>query len=129
MKEGTFVIHVVGKNTGLVNELSKMALTKMVGNQKIEVKNTNTLDPNDAPNILFLLQESSPLLQDACNKCKGKGTLIVTERPGLARSGAAINFVIADNKQKFEYNKSNAVKAGLKTSEEFKDLAITVTSK
>lgn len=40
--------------------------------------------------------------------------------------GSAINFVAIDSKLKFEYNKTNAVKAGLKTSDELKSLAIAV---
>ena len=66
------------------------------------------------------------MLKDISAKYKGKGALIVTEKGGLAKSGSAINFVAIDSKLKFEYSKTNAVKAGLKTSEELKSLAIAV---
>ena len=39
-----------------------------------------------------------------------KNTLIITEKPGLAKQGSGINFVIENNKQKFEMNKTNIEK-------------------
>lgn len=126
MKTGNFIIQVIGSNTSLNQELNKMASTKQVGNQKLEIKNSAALDPSIKPHIIFLLSDASDLLKDAISKYKGKGALIVTEKNGLAKSGSAINFVVADNKQRFEYSKNNAVKAGLKTSDELKNLAIAV---
>lgn len=126
MKSGNFIIQVIGTNSSLNNELNKMASTKQVGNQKLEIKNSSKLDPGVKPHIIFLLSEASDLLKEATSKYKGKGALIVTEKMGLAKAGSAINFVVADNKQKFEYSKNNAVKAGLKTSDELKNLAIAV---
>lgn len=125
-KSGNFVIHVVGKNEALMKELSKMAESKTVGNQKMEVVNTPEFDPKAKPHMLFLLPDVSKSLGDATSKLKGKGALIIAENKDAAKSGAAINFVVIDNKQKFEYSKNSAVKAGLKTSEDFKALAIAV---
>lgn len=126
MKTGTFVIQIVGTNNSLNQELNKMAASKQVGNQKIEIKISSTIDPNLKPQIIYLLNESSDLIKDVSSKYKGKGSLIVTEKNGLIKTGSAINFVVADNKQRFEYSSGNAVKAGLKTSEELKSLAIAV---
>lgn len=126
MKSGNFVIQIVGSNSGINSELSKMSSSKQVGNQKIELKITNTIDASIKPHIIYILSESSDQLKEAFSKYKGKGALIVTEKTGLAKAGAAINFVAIDNKQKFEYSKSNASKAGLKTSDELKNLAIVV---
>ncbi len=125
-KTGNFIIHVVGKNEALMKELTKMAESKTVGNQKMEIVNTPEFDPKSKPHMLFLLPDVSKSLADATSKLKGKGALIIAENAGAAKSGAAINFVIIESKQKFEYNKNSAVKAGLKTSEDFKALAITV---
>lgn len=126
MKSGNFIIQVIGNNTNILSELNKMAGSKQVLNQKLEIKNTSGIDANLKPHIIFLLNDASDLLKDAVAKFKGKGSLIVTEKTGLAKAGAAISFVAVDNKQKFEYSKNNAVKAGLKTSDELKSLAIAV---
>ena len=103
-----------------------MASSKQVGNQKLEIKNTASIDPSIKPHIIYLLSESSDLLKDASTKFKGNGTLIVTEKAGLAKAGAAINFVVADNKQAFEYSENNAKKGGLKTGDGLNGLAIAV---
>lgn len=126
MKSGNFIIQVIGSNNSLNSELNKMASTKQVGNQKLEIKNSSSIDLSVKPHIIFLLSEASDLLKEVTSKYKGKGALIVTEKSGLAKAGSAINFVVADNKQRFEYSKNNAVKAGLKTSDELKNLAIAV---
>ena len=126
MKSGNFIIQIVGTNANLSQELNKMASSKQVGNQKLEIKNTTSLDPSIKPHIIYLLSESSDLLKDASAKYKGNGTLIVTEKAGLAKLGAAINFVVADNKQAFEYSQNNAKKGGLKTGDGLNGLAIAV---
>jgi hypothetical protein len=126
MKTGNFIIQVVGTNSSLSQELNKMASSKQVGNQKIEIKTSSNLDGAGQAHIIFLLSESSDLLKDVSSKYKGKGTLIVTEKIGMAKAGSAINFVVAENKQRFEYNENNAVKAGLKTGDGLNSLAIAV---
>jgi hypothetical protein len=126
MKSGNFVIQIIGSNTNINSELSKMASAKQVGNQKIELRITNSVDATVKPHIMYILSDASEQLKEAATKFKGKGALIVTEKPGLTKSGAAINFVAIENKQKFEYSKNNASKAGLKTSDELNNLAIVV---
>lgn len=126
MKSGNFIIHLVGTNHTLHQELNKMAASKSVGNQKLEIRSGATIDPSTKPHIVFLLTDASDMLKDVSSKFKGKGTLVITEKAGLAKAGSSINFVIADNKQRFEYNKKNAEKCGLKTNEELKSLAIVV---
>ena len=125
-KSGNFQIHIVGTNVSLIKELNDMAAKKKVGTQTIEVLNTPAFDGKSKPHMLFLLPEASKSLSDAISKFKGKGTLIITEKEGAAKTGAAINFVIVENKQKFEFSKISTNKAGLKASEDFKTLAIAV---
>jgi len=126
MKSGNFIIQIVGSNNSLNQELNKMAATKQIGNQKLEIKITTSIDPSIKPHIIYLLNESSDLLKDASSKYKGNGTLIITEKAGLAKAGAAINFVVSDNKQRFEYSANNAKKGGLKTGDGLNGLAIAV---
>lgn len=124
LKTGNFIIQVVGKNDALISELSILAGKKKVGNQSIEIKNTDSYNAQMTSNMVFLLQESSKSLKEISGKIKGKGTLLVCENQGSTKQGASINFVIVDNKQKFEYSKTNAIKSGLKTSDDFQALAI-----
>lgn len=115
-KDGTFVIGFLGNNSALFTELTKMAQSKKVGNQAIEIRNISSIDDNTQFNILFILSDNSGQLTEVITKTKGKSTLIVTEKPGLAEKGSAINFIVEDNKQKIELNKANIEKYKLKVA-------------
>ncbi len=125
-KTGNFVIYIVGKNENLITELKTLASKKKVGNQEIEVKNSYTFDATISAQIVYLLPDVSKAVADVSSKSKSKSTLVVAESPNACKTGSSINFVVIDNKLKFEYNKNNAVKAGLKTNDDFKALAINV---
>jgi hypothetical protein len=126
MREGTFVICTIGSNSGLSAELNKMATQKMVGNQKIEIKTASSIGDAGKCNILYLMGDNSSQLKDAMAAYKGKGTLVVTEKTGMGKAGAVINFVVSENKQAFELNTASAQKTGLKVSTNLKDLAQSV---
>lgn len=125
-KEGNFVIGVFGTNSALLAELNRMASQKMAGAQKIEVRNLPSADGAAKCHIVYLQPDKGSELSDVMSKIKGKSTLIITEKPGLARQGAAINFVVQENKTKFELNKGNAEKYDLKVSSNLLSLAIVV---
>jgi multimeric flavodoxin WrbA len=122
-KTDNFVIYVVGKNENLINELKNLAKSKKVGNQDIQIHNSPSYDASVTSHIIYFLPESLKPVSDAASKNKNKGALVVAETAGACRSGASINFIVIENKLKFEYNKSTAVKAGLKTNDDFKALA------
>lgn len=126
-KNGNFIIQIVGSSNTLVKELNdNVAAKKTIGNQKIEVINTTTIDKNKIPHVLYITPEYSSNIKSYANQLKNKGTLLITEQEGAAKTYAVINFVIIDSKQKFEYNKQNASKYGLKASEDIKNLASAV---
>ena len=125
-KDGNFTITILGENTNLTNELSNIAKTKSVGAQKIEVNSYQTIGELEKPNILYITPDKSNLLADALSKFKGKGVLIITEKQGLAKVGSTINFIVEENKQKFELNKIAASKAGLNVGAGIEKLAVSV---
>jgi hypothetical protein len=125
-KEGNFVIGVLG-TTSFYNELASLLSTKSVGGQKFEIKSyTNSESVSNVCHILFITAENSAALPDVLKKLKGKSTLIVTEKSGMAKQGSGINFVVDNNKQRFELNKSNVEKYNLKVSSTLATLAIPV---
>lgn len=124
-KNGSFVVTVVGSNSALLSELDKMA-QKKVGSQAISIKSISSCSSLEKSNIVFLPSESSGQIAEVINKLKGQSTLVVTEKPGLTKQGAAINFVIKDNKQLFELSKTNAERYKLKISSNLSALAILV---
>lgn len=126
-KSGNFVVGVLGANSSLYKELSIMSRTKKVANQDFEIQTYKSISEIDEKvHILYVPDEESPKLKEAIQKLNGKSTLIVTESPGLSTQGAGINFVIVDNRQKFELNKSNVERHNLKVSKSLEDLALVV---
>ena len=114
---------MVGKNENLITELNNLAGKKKVGNQDIEIKNSASYDASVNSHIIYFTPDILKPVSDAASKNKNKGVLVVAETPGACKSGASINFIVIESKLKFEYNKNTAVKAGLKTNEDFKALA------
>ena len=124
-KTENFIIYVVGKNDNLVAELKKMASVKKVGEQDIEVKNTTLLDNNINPHIVvFTPENDTKTINELSAKLKNKGSLLISEMQGGCKAGASLNFTYVDSKLKFEYKEDAAKKAGLKTKEEFKKMAV-----
>ena len=51
---------------------------------------------------------------------------VITEQNGLMEKGSGINFVVKNNRQKFELNKRNVESHQLKVSANLETLAISV---
>lgn len=128
-QSGNFIINMFGTNPAMLAELNALAKTKTVGTQKIEIRNTTSLDGIGKSNILYVTPDVTTPITDITAKIKGKSTLLVTEKPGYAKQGAAINFIVVDNRQKFELNKANAEKYSLKVSAQLVTLSIPVEDK
>lgn len=124
-REGNFVVGVVG-DSPLYLELVKMAKTKKVANQSLEIKKFNSVNEIEDCHILYVSKEKSDDISTVIKQVKTNSTLIVTEQQGLVDKGAGINFIIKDNRQKFELNKKNVEKYKLKVSSNLEALAFTV---
>lgn len=124
-RDGNFVIGVLG-NSPIINELKTLASARNVSGQPMEVKKFTDVDDITQCHILYIPQDQSDEIGAVLEKVKDYNTLIVTDKKGLARAGSAINFLVDGSKQKFELNKSNATKYGLKVSSDLERLAIIV---
>jgi hypothetical protein len=107
-------------------ELDNLARTKMIGSQKCVIKYFNQVKDIQKCHMLFIPTDKSDEIETILKQVKGMNTLVVTEKPGLAKKGAGINFVSIDNKQKFELNKANVGKYGLKVSSNLLSLGIII---
>jgi hypothetical protein len=119
-----FKIVVLGQSD-IKEPLQKIAEQKKQNNQKIEVKAMEDLDEINCQ-VLFIPRAMSDRLAECISKFSGKGVLIVTEGKNLASKGSSINFVMLDNKMRFEINPSAVKSSGLKVSGQLLDLAIVV---
>ena len=101
-----FIIGVVG-DSPIKKELFLLAENKKAKGKKIIVRTISTPDEASACNLIYIPSQKSSMLKPINEKVKGKPVLLVTEREGLAKKGAAISFTVDDDDVlKFEINKS-----------------------
>ena len=103
---GDFVIGVVG-DSPIKKDLQTLAETKKAKGRKIVIKIINIPDDAVSCNMIFIPSAKSTQLKPIAEKVKGKAVLIVAEREGLAKKGAAISFAVNDDDAlQFDFNKS-----------------------
>jgi hypothetical protein len=119
-----FSIAILGKSE-ITGPLQTIANTEKVKNKTMSVKEYNSMNEISACNILFLSKSSSVSLGSVLSKFS-KSTLIITEREGYGKEGAHINFVVINNKIRFEVNLKAIKRDGINMSSELLKLAIIV---
>jgi hypothetical protein len=122
---GNFVIGVVGSSP-LTPELEALAATKKVDAKTIIVKKLSASADMSDCHMVFVSESQSGQLNSILGKLSGKPVLVMSEANGGAKKGAGVNFIIVDDKMKFELNKASIEKQGLKVSGELVKLAIVV---
>lgn len=123
--QGDFVIGVIGSSP-IIDELNKIAEKKKVGNQTIVVKQFNSSGEIGKCHMVYIPTNKSSMLGDVVSKLDGKPTVVISDGPGLANQGAAINYIKVDGKQKFEINTATLTKNGLKVTQFLTSLGIKV---
>lgn len=121
---GAFRIAILGSDATVLDSFQKMAETKQVSGNKIEVEQARNINNLMDCNILFVPESESYAASKAIEKCKGKNTLVITEKNGLIDNGSCINFVLVDNRLKFEISRSAIESAGLKVSSQLLQMGI-----
>lgn len=124
-REGSFTVGIYGQDSPLYNELSKMARTKKIANQPFEIKKFESLSEVNKCHILYVPKKYHDEINKISRKIKSYSTLLVTEE-NKSVSKAGINFLVINNRQKFELYKSNVKKQNLKVSTNLEALAFAV---
>ena len=119
-----FVIGVVG-STEITNALSQIAKSYRVEGKKMLILYFKKVEEISHCDMLFISGHSGIPVLSAVNQT-GRGTLTVSEEPPGSSSGAAFNFVIKDDKLKFEASLKAINSTGLKISAQLLKLAILV---
>jgi len=125
-KTGDFVICVVNHNE-LFTQLSTIVTGKKVGNQNIVVKKLKGVDEITKCHILFLASSASSAsnMASVVDKLGSSASLILTERQGALKNGSCINFLIRDEKLKFEMNNEVIATRKLQVSSSLANLAVS----
>lgn len=126
-QSGDFVIGVLG-NSPITAEFNDMAATKKAGNQNIVIRTFSNVEEVSRCHILYVPSNQARRMQDVVMKMKSSGykTLVVGDSGNGIKSGAVINFVVVDNRQRFELSQINAQAMGLMVGGDLQRLAILV---
>ncbi|MGN6265305.1 MAG: YfiR family protein [Ginsengibacter sp.] len=116
-----FVIDVLGDTT-IANSLEQIAKEKTINDKAIVVHVLENPSQAAGCDILFISKNCHFTL-DKILPLMGRGVLTISEQPGYARQGTAFNFVIVNNKLKFEANLKAISSAGLKAGSQLLKLA------
>lgn len=124
-KTGDFVIAIVGESNA-TKAMTQFFTGKKVGSQNIVLKYIHSDGDFTGCSIIFLSAKANGALGTYITKAAATKALLVSEKEGMARKGADINFFIKDEKLKFEINKSYIENKGLKIATELLKLAVVV---
>jgi len=119
---GEFVIGVFGDNE-LYSSLLSFVANKKVGAQSIVVKKFEDPQSISPCQILFVGDSKISKFTDVISRIQGFNSLVITEKRGMINSGSAIDFVLVEDKLKYEMNPENAVKYNLTVSKSLEDMA------
>lgn len=116
-----FVIDILG-DAAIANSLEQIAKEKTINNKPIVVHVLDNPSEVTECDILFI-SENCRFTLDKILPMVGKGVLTISEQPGYAEQGTAFNFIIVNNKLKFEANLKAISSAGLKAGSQLLKLA------
>lgn len=117
-----FVISILGESPvepGLV----EIAKRKTVNGHKIEIRKIETPSRISECRIIFAKVDEEETLKEIIKRAEAHHVLVITRGEGLLEQGAMINFVVEDEKLRFEINRSTIEKAGLHVSSQLLKLA------
>ncbi|MTI39747.1 YfiR family protein [Fulvivirga lutimaris] len=121
--EQDVTIGVLGHDADLMAAFNEMASKKTASGGKIIIKEFSNPAESESYHLVFIPASNSKVIRELSNLNK---TLIVTEKPGLAKQGSDINFVNQDGKIRFEMNVQKIESTQLKVSSQLKSLAIAI---
>ena len=120
-----FKIGIIGQSP-LEVPLQEIARKTDIAGRNIQVK-TYDIDGNFGENhLIFITASQIANLDTISAQTKNKHILTIADTPGLAKQGIAINFVLINDKLRFEINQQALQKAQLKASAQLLKLAILV---
>jgi len=122
-RQGDFIIGVI-RDKEMADYFKGLSNGKKFGFQNIVVKEFKSPDEVEYCQVLFIpatvnLSKKASMIIDKLGR---KNSLIITEKNGATKYGSMINFVIKDDKLKFEISKSNAAKFGLQISSKLENM-------
>ncbi|MBS2213027.1 YfiR family protein [Carboxylicivirga mesophila] len=127
-KQGDFVIGVV-RDREIADWMTKLSAGKKFGFQNVVIKEFKSPEEVVDCQVVYVSSNVnfSKHAATIVSKVNGGSTLIITEAEGACNSGSMINFVVRDDKLKFEIHKGNAAKFGLQISSKLEGMSNAIS--
>lgn len=113
-------------NGELADELTRIARGRSVEGRPVLVRKLRRDQPLDGVHVLFVSQDGCLPIAGALAAGKGLPALTVTDAPAGIGSGCMINFVLVDDKIRFDVALAPAEASGLKISSQLLAVARNV---
>ena len=120
-----FVIGVAGNMSKVIIPLQEIAKNRTIANKRIVVKTIDNLSQINGCDLIFISKEC-PFTLSSILSSLAPGELTISESKGYASRGTDFNFVIVDQRLKFEANLKAISSSGLKAGAQLLKLAIIV---
>jgi hypothetical protein len=120
-----FTIAVLGESE-IIAPLNEIAKNKKVKDKAMDIKQYNDINDIGACQVIFISKNYAGSIEAVISKIGDKPVLIIAEQNGACEKGACINFLVSENKLKFEINQKAVAKAGLRISSQLLQHAILV---
>ncbi len=121
------VVGIVGEDP-FGSVLDKIVLGKTVNGRGLMIKRLKPGPDLRKCHILFISSSEKKHLAPILESLQGSSVLTVGETDRFAQSGGAINFILEENKVRFEINSETAARARLKISSKLLALARIVAN-
>jgi len=103
--------------------LHDIANDKSINGRKLEVDQVVDVPHARSCHILFIASSEKTSVQQILEGLRGAGVLTVADSKGFVGQGGMINFVLEDDRVKFEVSPAAAERAGLKISSKLLSVA------
>lgn len=124
--KGDFILGVYG-DSPIMKELQSLASLKKLKGRNIIVKKITSDNEAEGCHLVYIVPSKSNIIKTFSESNRGKPLLIVAEREGMAKKGAAMSFVTMENDQlKFDINKAIIEKQNLKIPQSLIALGLLV---
>ncbi|HWY33084.1 MAG TPA: YfiR family protein, partial [Nitrosopumilaceae archaeon] len=121
-----FVVCILG-DSPISKELQGLASSRKIKGRTIIIKSIGKPEDASGCQLLYISSSKSSVLKSLKDQSKDKPMLIVGEREGLAKKGAALSFVtLDDDGLKFDINKKEIELHQLKISSSLIQLGIVI---
>jgi len=111
--DSPFTIGVAGADP-LAEELSKVAAGRTMNGKPVAVRRIRSADQIAGLHVLFIGVSQGSRLGELLSLTQGQPVLTVTETDNGLAQGSIINFVVADNRVRFEVSIAAANRGGLR---------------